>query len=270
MLSALGVELALTTNGVRLPDVARALKQAGLHRITVSLDALDEAAFQRICDAPGFRVSDVLQGIEAAERAGFEKLKINCVVQRGQNEDQVEKLFSHFKDTPHELRFIEFMDVGTKNAWASDAVVTKQEILTLLRAHGEVVTLPRERPEQVAEKFRIVGQADASGRGGDPPGTCEVGVISSVSEPFCGDCSRARLSADGQLFSCLFASSGVSLRTLLRSSSSASEVLTAEVRRRWEAREDRYSEARAEEALKPRGRELPVLRERVEMSFIGG
>lgn len=272
MLSGLGVDLALTTNGVRLPGQATLLKQAGLRRITVSLDALDEATFQNVCDAPGFRVTDVLRGIDAAVAAGFEKIKINCVVQRGQNDDQVEKLFRHFEATPHVLRFIEFMDVGTKNAWSPASVVSRDEILARLGSHGPLRQVPPKQRGQVAESYRV-----------GPLGR-EIGIIASVSQPFCGECSRARLSANGHLYSCLFAEEGLSIKERLRTSEDRAS-LEQEIRGWWERRTDRYSEERevllsanllSRDALSrdtvsaSATRKLPVLQKRVEMSFIGG
>lgn len=233
MLSGLGVEIALTTNGVLLPKLAAELKESGLHRLTVSLDALDPTVFQTICDAPGFGPEDVLAGIEAAEGAGFESIKINCAVRRGENESEVPKIARHFAKSPHIVRFIEFMDVGTRNGWEMHQVVSATEIRTLLSEVDELVPLPQNYRGEVARRYRY-----AHGQG-------EVGIIASVSEPFCGDCSRARMSADGSLYKCLFASTGYDFRAALRAGKSTSE-LGEVVSNWWAARTDRYSEVRVQ------------------------
>jgi GTP 3',8-cyclase len=248
MLSGLGgLDLALTTNGSLLARHAQALAEAGLRRLTVSLDALDETTFRRLADAE-YSVSDVLGGIEAAERAGYRRIKLNCVVRRGLNDGEVVRLARHFKGSGHVVRFIEYMDVGLTNGWRTDAVVSGREIVELLdRELGLVPLSPAYRGE-VARRY---GYRDGSG---------EVGVITSVSQPFCGDCARLRLAADGKLYTCLFSADGHDLRPLLRSGQSAEELI-AHVRALWQRREDRYSELRSE-----RTRGLP----RPEMSYVGG
>lgn len=258
MLSGLGVELALTTNGVLLPKLAAQLKDAGLHRLTVSLDALDASVFQKICDAPSFGPLDVLAGIAAAEAAGFESIKINCAVRRGENEREVPQIARHFSKSPHIVRFIEFMDVGTRNGWDPRQVVSAAEIRALLAEVDELVPLPANYRGEVARRYKY-----ANGAG-------EVGIIASVTEPFCGDCTRARMSADGSLYKCLFAHSGLDFRALLRSGKADIE-LGGSVSAWWETRTDRYSEGRAlDQSTKGGERSLPVLSPKVEMSFIGG
>lgn len=258
MLSTLGVEIALTTNGVLLGDQARDLRSAGLSRLTVSLDALDEDVFQKVCDAPGFGPGDVLRGIDAAQAAGFESLKINCAVRRGENESQVVPLARHFAGSGHVLRFIEFMDVGTRNRWSLDDVVSARQIREMLAGLSELEALPSHYLGEVAQRFRY---ADGSG---------EIGIIASVTAPFCGDCTRARLSSDGALYSCLFSSNGLALRDLLRTETS-DEELREIVRSWWARRTDRYSQDRlAGKSGRDTGRRLPLVGDRVEMSFIGG
>jgi cyclic pyranopterin phosphate synthase len=258
MLQSLDVELALTTNGVLLPKLAAQLKDAGLHRLTVSLDALDPAVFQRVCDAPGFGPQDVLAGIQAASGAGFSSIKINCAVRRGENEGEVAKIARYFAGSGHIVRFIEFMDVGTRNGWEPRAVVSASEIRALLSEVDELVALPANYRGEVAQRYKYAG------------GAGEVGIIASVSEPFCGDCSRARMSADGSLYACLFARQGFDLRAALRGGSSEEE-LRAAVTAWWREREDRYSELRAQASSQSRGaRHLPLVSGKVEMSFIGG
>lgn len=272
-LSRLEVDLALTTNGVLLPRFAGALRDAGLQRLTVSLDSLDEALFQELCDAPGFGPADVLAGIEAATTAGFSRIKINCVVRRGKNEHEIASLARHFSTSGHVVRFIEYMDVGTRHAFEPKDVVPGVEILDQLRVLGEPVPVGASSSSDVAKRFQLGGQ--------------EVGLITSMSAPFCGACSRIRLSADGGLFTCLFAGVRHDLKGLLRAGCS-DEDLVRRIRAVWSGRQDRYSELRtslsAEEQPLARGaaetplpasgrtdgaRHLPVL-PRVEMSFIGG
>lgn len=264
LLAALDVELALTTNGVLLPKLARDLRNAGLDRITVSLDALDEDCFQKTCDAPGYTPRDVLLGIEAAQAAGFEQIKINCVVRRGENEHQILPLVRHFSGQGVTLRFIEYMDVGTLNDWDPKRVVSKDEILNVLSGEGELVRLEKAAPGEVAVRY--------AGKHG------EIGVIASVTEPFCVSCCRARLSADGKVYSCLFAQSGLDLKALLRGGISDIK-LKQEIGAFWSQRSDRYSELRNEQLVSSSslvekadlGRvHLPTLRNRVEMSYIGG
>jgi cyclic pyranopterin phosphate synthase len=240
-------DLTLTTNGVLLPEHAAELKEAGLHRVTVSLDADDDATFQRMNDA-GVPVSRVLAGIEAAEAAGLGPIKLNMVVKRGWNEHALLPMARRFRGTGRILRFIEYMDVGHSNGWRLDDVITADEIQRTIAAEFPLEPMPPTHPGEVAERYRY---ADGAG---------EIGIIASVSRPFCGDCSRARLSADGQLYTCLFATAGHDLRALVRGG--ASDVdLEDTLRRIWEVRDDRYSEIRSEETVS-----LP----KVEMSYIGG
>jgi cyclic pyranopterin phosphate synthase len=268
LLYPLGAELALTTNGALLEEQASLLASAGLNRVTVSLDALDDDVFQRMSDAPHVRVADVLRGIDAALRAGLRPLKINCVVRRGVNDDQIEKLVRHFRGTGCSVRFIEFMDVGSTNGWRLDEVVTGDEILDRVRAVGGVEPVAASTRGEVARRYRFT-------QGGG-----EVGVITSVSQPFCGDCTRARLSAEGKLYTCLFASSGTDLRALVRSGETDDELREL-ITTLWSARSDRYSELRGALTLPDPAspappesasarRRLPTLQPRVEMSYIGG
>jgi cyclic pyranopterin phosphate synthase len=240
-------DLTLTTNGVLLPQHAAALREAGLHRVTVSLDADDDATFGRMNDARA-PVSAVLAGIEAAEAAGLGPVKVNMVVKRGWNEHAIGSMARRFRGTGRILRFIEYMDVGATNGWRLDDVVTAEEILASVASEFPVEPMPPTYPGEVATRYRYL---DGGG---------EIGIIASVTRPFCGDCTRARLSADGQLYTCLFAASGHDLRAIVRSGSSDQD-LRAELRRVWVARDDRYSEIRTEHTA-----QLP----KVEMSYIGG
>ncbi|MBK9383772.1 MAG: GTP 3',8-cyclase MoaA [Planctomycetes bacterium] len=243
-------DLALTTNGLLLPAQAAGLRAAGLRRLTVSLDALDDAIFARM-NGRGVPVAEVLAGLAAAEAAGFTRIKINAVIERGVNDGEVLRLAEHFRGTGHVLRFIEFMDVGESNGWKMERVVSATEIARLIDARFPLEPLERERDPETALRYRY---RDGAG---------EIGIIASVTRPFCGACSRARLSAKGELFTCLFAASGFDLRALLRGGATDLEILRA-LEQRWGAREDRYSERRAEAAA--RGESLP----KVEMSYIGG
>jgi cyclic pyranopterin phosphate synthase len=240
-------DLTLTTNAVLLSEHARALSAAGLTRVTVSLDADDDDTFLRMNDA-GVPVARVLAGIDAAEAAGLGPIKVNMVVKRGWNEHAVLPMARRFRGTGRILRFIEFMDVGHSNGWRLDEVVSADEILATLATEFALEPMPPTHRGEVAERYRY---ADGGG---------EIGVIASVSRPFCGDCSRARLSADGQLFTCLFATAGHDLRELVRGGASDAEI-AADLRRIWVAREDRYSEVRSADTVA-----LP----KVEMSYIGG
>jgi cyclic pyranopterin phosphate synthase len=242
-------DLALTTNGVLLPRLAKELRDAGLMRLTVSLDTLDPQTFRELSGGRG-EVGEVLAGIEAAERAGFERIKLNCVVMRGVNDAQVLDLIERFRGSGHIVRFIEYMDVGTINGWRADRVVTSAELLEQIGRRWPLVPLARNYRGEVAERYAF---ADGGG---------EVGFISSVSQPFCGDCTRARLSADGKLYTCLFAKTGHDLRTALREGATDAE-LEALVASLWSRRDDRYSERRAE--LRAAGNP-----EKVEMYSIGG
>jgi len=242
-----GLDLTLTTNGSVLAKKARALKAAGLHRVTVSLDSLDEAVFRRMNDA-NFPVSEVLNGIDAAAAAGLAPIKINMVVKRGVNEDSVLPMARYFKGSGHIVRFIEFMDVGHTNGWRMDDVIPSAEIV---RRIGDIMPLEPVDPNyrgEVAERWRY---RDGSG---------EIGVISSVTQAFCGTCTRARLSTEGMLYTCLFATAGYDLRAMLRSGAADGEISDT-VAGIWHIRADRYSELRTAETAKLR---------KIEMSYIGG
>ncbi|HUG47404.1 MAG TPA: GTP 3',8-cyclase MoaA [Candidatus Limnocylindria bacterium] len=243
-------DLTLTTNGALLARQAPALAEAGVARLSVSLDSLDEEVFGRLNDV-GFPVRAVLDGIAAAEAAGFRPIKVNMVVRRGVNEGSVLPMARYFRERGHVLRFIEYMDVGHTNGWRMVDVVPADEILALIDAEMPLVELPSQYPGEVASRWAY---RDGSG---------ELGLIASVTRPFCGDCTRARLTADGQLYTCLFASVGHDLRALLRSGADDADDagLRTIIRRTWRLRDDRYSELRSLATLDPR---------RVEMSRIGG
>jgi len=248
-----GVEdLALTTNGYLLAERTRPLKNAGLRRVTVSLDSLDEEVFKRMTGR-NFGPDRVLEGIDAAQRVGLTPVKINCVVQRGVNDHTFVELARRFRGTGHIVRFIEYMDVGTRNAWDLEQVVPASEIVE--RIHAEFPLAPADRSYRGEVASRHLYQ-DGSG---------EIGVIASVTGPFCGDCSRVRLSASGSLITCLFASNGRDLKTPLREGASDAELLEI-IRGVWALRTDRYSEERASNtpAAPPRDRS------RIEMYEIGG
>ena len=246
MLAELGLELALTTNGSLLPQKAEALAAAGLSRVTVSLDSLDDESFRSLNDVD-FPVSRVLDGIEAAAAAGL-PVKVNAVVKRGVNDGDVVGLAEHFRGSGHVLRFIEYMDVGHTNGWRLDDVVPAKEIVERISERWPLEPLDAARPDETAKRWRY---ADGAG---------EIGVIASVTQPFCGGCSRARLSAEGRLYTCLFGRKGHDLRAPLRLGAS-DEELTETLRGIWGKRTDRYSELRTEETAA-----LP----KVEMSYIGG
>lgn len=262
-LAQLGLDLALTTNGVLLEKQAHALRAAGLNRLTVSLDAIDEDTFQVMSDAPAWSSRDVLRGIEAAERAGFSSIKINCVVRRGVNAPEIRRVARHFLGSPHVVRFIEFMDVGNVNGWQLSHVVSAETIRAELSSLGTLGVLQPRSTGEVARRYELCAP---DGR------TLEVGVISSVTQPFCGSCTRLRLAADGRLFTCLFASEGHDLKALLRGPADDAQVLEW-LNGMWSSREDRYSEQRAAMAATgtrdPR-RHLVVIAPRAEMSYLGG
>jgi len=242
-----GLELALTTNGSLLAKHARALREAGLDRITVSLDSLSPEVFARMTDSD-LAVGDVLSGIEAAHAAGFGPIKINAVVRRGVNDHTIVELARHFKGSGDIVRFIEYMDVGLTNGWRMDHVVSGREIVARIGAELPLEATSANYAGEVAKRYRYLD------------GTGEIGVITSVTQPFCGDCGRMRLSADGQIFGCLFARSGTDVRAQLRAS--ADDAALAEMLRElWRARADRYSEQRSAST-----RSLP----RLEMSYLGG
>lgn len=224
-------DLALTTNGSLLARHAQALRDAGLRRLTVSLDTLDPQRFAQLSGGRG-RIDAVLEGIAAAERAGFGAIKINCVVQRGVNEDDVLPLLAHFRGSGHIVRFIEYMDVGTCNGWRADGVVTSADLHARVAAQWPLRALDPTYRGEVAERHAYV---DGAG---------EIGFVSSVSAPFCGDCHRARISADGKLFTCLFAGDGHDLRGVLRDGDAPAELLAQRIAGIWTQRADRYSEVR--------------------------
>ncbi|MBY0411215.1 MAG: GTP 3',8-cyclase MoaA, partial [Burkholderiaceae bacterium] len=252
-------DLTLTTNGSLLARKARALKDAGLNRVTVSLDGLDDAVFRQMNDVD-FPVADVLAGIEAAHAAGLSHIKVNMVVKRGTNDHEILPMARHFRGTGTTLRFIEYMDVGATNGWRMDEVLPSAELITRLRAELPLVQLDPSSPGETAERW---GYANAAGH--HDPALGEVGVISSVTQAFCHDCNRARLSTEGKLYLCLFASQGHDLRTLLRGGAS-DEAIASAIAPIWQQRTDRYSELRSS---LPADNSAPGAR-RVEMSYIGG
>ncbi|BCX53685.1 MULTISPECIES: GTP 3',8-cyclase MoaA [Comamonas] len=254
------LDLTLTTNASLLARKARALKEAGLNRVTVSLDGLDDTVFRRMNDVD-FPVTDVLAGIEAAQTAGLSHIKVNMVVKRGTNDDQILPMARYFRGTGITLRFIEYMDVGATNGWRMDEVLPSDEVIARLRAELPLIPLAPSAPGETAVRW---GYADASGR--HDPQLGEVGVISSVTHAFCGDCNRARLSTEGQLYLCLFASQGWDLRSLLRTGASDAEIAAA-IAPIWQQRDDRYSQMRSE--MPP---DVAPVRQgrRIEMSYIGG
>ncbi|HEX6998807.1 MAG TPA: GTP 3',8-cyclase MoaA [Gammaproteobacteria bacterium] len=243
-------DLALTTNGSRLAVHAAELRKAGLKRVTVSLDSLDPDVFRTMSGGRG-ELADVLKGIEAASDAGFDPIKVNVVVERGRNDHTVLDLVEHFRGTGVIVRFIEYMDVGTLNRWQPERVVTSKELLAAIGARWPLEPLERNYRGEVAKRYRFV---DGGG---------EIGFISSVSEPFCGDCHRARLSADGTVYTCLFAAAGTDVRGPLRAGVSDAE-LVALLQNVWRNRTDRYSELRSE--IRARERQAA----RVEMYRMGG
>ena len=248
MLAALdGVEITLTTNGVLLPKLARRLRDAGLHRVTVSLDALDDALFRRMNDAD-YPVAKVLEGIEAAKIAGLGPIKVNMVVKRGTNDADIEPMAAHFRHSGHILRFIEFMDVGASNGWKMDEVLPSREVIDRIDRLFPLEPIDPNYEGEVAERWRY---KDGSG---------EIGVISSVTQAFCSTCTRIRLSTEGKLYTCLFAQQGHDLRTLLRGDA-ADDAIDAAIAGVWLAREDRYSEIRTADTAALR---------KIEMSYIGG
>ncbi|HEY7891066.1 MAG TPA: GTP 3',8-cyclase MoaA [Solirubrobacteraceae bacterium] len=242
-------DIALTTNGILLASKAQALKDAGLSRVTVSLDALDERVFHSMSDTR-LPLARILEGIDAADAVGLSPVKINMVVRRGVNDDCVLDMAEYFRNSSRTLRFIEYMDVGTTNEWKLDEVVPAAQIVEMIGARWPLQALPVSRDGEVASRYRYL---DGAG---------EIGFIHSVSEPFCSGCTRARMSADGKLYTCLFASEGHDLRARVRSDAS-DEELGSYVREIWRARSDRYSAERAQ--LNPT---MPP--KRVEMSYIGG
>lgn len=249
------LDITLTTNGSLLARKARQLRDAGLQRVTVSLDGLDDTVFRSMNDVD-FPVAEVLAGIDAARAAGLGPIKVNMVVKRGTNDHEILPMARHFRGTGIVLRFIEYMDVGATNGWRMDEVLPSRKVIHLLRQELPLVPL---QASQVGETAQRWGYADANGR--YDPAMGEIGVISSVTQAFCGDCNRARLSTEGKLYLCLFASEGHDLRALLRGGASDAD-LTSAIGHVWQRREDRYSELRTAGG--------PAGKPRVEMSYIGG
>jgi cyclic pyranopterin phosphate synthase len=238
-------DLTLTTNASLLVRKAESLAAAGLDRVTVSLDALDDPTFQGMNDV-GFPVAAVLEGIAAAEGAGLGPIKINAVVQRGVNDHAVLDMARHFRGTGHIVRFIEYMDVGTTNGWRLDDVVPAEEMISSINEIFPLEAIPPNYPGEVANRFRYL-----DGQG-------EVGIIASVTQPFCGSCTRARISAEGSLYTCLFASAGTNLRDALRNGQDVGSIIDGV----WSKRTDRYSKIRSSQTVS--------VGSRVEMSYIGG
>ena len=251
------LDLTLTTNGSLLAKKAQALKAAGLKRLTVSLDALDDPIFRRLNDAD-FPVADVLAGIDAAERAGLGPIKINMVVKRGTNEQEILPMARRFRGSGVVLRFIEYMDVGSTNGWRMDEVLPSAEVIARIGAAFAIERVAVSTVGETAERWRYARS------GGEPEAPGEIGTISSVTKAFCRDCNRARLSTEGKLFLCLFASRGYDLRSLVRGGASDAEIAAA-IGLIWQGRDDRYSELRGR-AEAPSGTGA----RRVEMHYIGG
>jgi cyclic pyranopterin phosphate synthase len=241
------LDIALTTNGSALAHKARALAEAGLRRVTVSLDSLDDDVFGAMNDVD-FPVERVLAGIEAAAAEGLQPIKVNTVVRRGFNDNGVVEMARHFRGTGHIVRFIEYMDVGTSNGWRMDDVVPAREIISAIDSEMPLEPVDPDYRGEVADRWRY---RDGGG---------EIGVIASVTQPFCRDCTRARISAEGMLYTCLFAAQGHDLRALLRSGASDDD-LSRELVALWGRRSDRYSEIRSA---------ATTARPKVEMSYIGG
>jgi len=242
-----GMDLTLTTNGSLLPQKAAALRQAGLQRVTVSLDSLDDAVFRAMNDVD-FPVEKVLRGIDAAAAAGLTPIKVNMVVKRGVNDQSIVPMARFFRERGQILRFIEYMDVGHSNGWKMDQVVTAEEIVRRIDRELPLEPVGANYRGEVAKRWRY---RDGSG---------EIGVIASVTQAFCGECTRLRISAEGQIYTCLFATSGHDLRGQLRSGAS-DEAIAQWIARIWNARSDRYSEIRGEQTVKT---------QKIEMSYIGG
>jgi len=240
-------DIGLTTNGILLGKMAKSLKQAGLERVNVSLDALDDKVFQSINDS-GIPTKKILDSIEQARKAGL-SVKVNMVVKKGMNDQQVIPMAKYFKEQEIPLRYIEFMDVGQTNGWDFSQVLTKKQLFEQLSQHFELEPVDSAYIGEVAKRYRYVGT------------NAEVGFITSVSESFCSTCTRARLAADGKFYTCLFASGGLDLRTLLRSNADDQTILQSIVPT-WKNRNDRYSDERTEESAK--------YRKKMEMSYIGG
>jgi cyclic pyranopterin phosphate synthase len=252
------LDITLTTNGSLLARKAKALKAAGLQRVTVSLDGLDDTVFRSMNDVD-FPVAEVLKGIEAAREAGLGPIKINMVVKRGTNEHEILRMARHFRGSGIVLRFIEYMDVGATNGWRMNEVMPSAEVVRHINAELPLVQLEPSAPGETAERW---GYAGADGQHDVQAG--EIGVISSVTQAFCGDCNRARLSTEGRLYLCLFATQGHDLRSLVRGTATDEDLASA-IGHIWQGRSDRYSELRSTMAPDTGGGAR-----RVEMSYIGG
>ena len=245
------LDLTLTTNGSILRKKAAALKAAGLQRLTVSLDGLDDSIFKKMNDVD-FPVADVLDGIQAAQDAGFENIKVNMVVKKGTNDHEIVSMAKHFKGSGVILRFIEFMDVGSSNGWNMEQVLPSKEVITRINEVFPLEPIEANYAGEVAQRWRYLD------------GTGEIGVISSVTQTFCHECTRARISTDGQMYLCLFANEGFDFKTLLRSGKSDLEIANA-VMNTWSSREDHYSEIRGSNTSTQSSNSR-----KVEMSYIGG
>ena len=254
------LDLTLTTNGSLLARKAQSLKDAGLQRVTVSLDGLDDAVFRRMNDVD-FPVADVLEGLEVAQAVGLGPVKVNMVVKRGTNDHEIVPMARHFRGTGVVLRFIEYMDVGATNGWRMDEVLPSAQVISRLQTQWPMVALQHSATGETAERW---GYANAQGQHDSALG--EVGVISSVTQAFCGDCNRARLSTEGRLYLCLFAGQGYDLRQLLREQAAPDTEIAGVIEAIWQGRGDRYSQLRS--AMPPDTSGAPV--RRVEMSYIGG
>jgi cyclic pyranopterin phosphate synthase len=252
------LDLTLTTNGSLLARKAKSLKAAGLQRVTVSLDGLDDTVFRKMNDVD-FPVADVLEGIHAAQEAGLGPIKVNMVVKRGTNDHEIIPMARHFKGTGVVLRFIEYMDVGATNGWRMNDVVPSAEVISRLQTEFALTALEPSAPGETAQRW---GYTNSQGVHDKSAG--EIGVISSVTRAFCGDCNRARLSTEGRLYLCLFASQGYDLRSLLRDGSD-DQMLASAIGHIWNGRTDRYSELRGAQAA-----DTGSGARRVEMSYIGG
>ena len=244
-------DLSLTTNGYLLPQMAEELKDSGLNRVTISLDSLDDKVFGEI-NGRGYGVQKVLDAIDAAERVGLTPIKINTVVKKGVNDHTLLPLIEHFKGSGQILRLIEYMDVGTLNGWQTNEVVPSSEIISSISDKYDLMPKFKSKESETADRYQY---SDGSG---------EVGFISSVSEPFCASCTRARLSTDGKLFTCLFASEGIDLRAYLRNSQISNDEIQDIITQTWQKRDDRYSEERTEETS---GK---AKKSKIEMYQIGG
>ncbi len=257
------LDITLTTNGSLLARKAQALKNAGLKRVTVSLDGLDDAVFKRMNDVD-FPVSDVLEGIEAAKAAGLGPIKVNMVVKRGTNEQEILPMARYFKGKGVALRFIEYMDVGATNGWRMNEVMPSADILKLLQSEMSLKPLQASQPGETAERWGYVNE-----HGQHEEALGEIGFISSVTKAFCSDCNRARLTTEGQLYLCLFATQGYDLKPLVRSATDP-KALTQAIAAIWAQRDDRYSELRVSEPMTGELSTPSGIKRKVEMSYIGG